>query len=252
MYVSAVRATGYRNLDGTVGLCHPLAIIVGENNAGKSSVIDALRTVLEPEAGPRARCWLREEDFAHDGHGTRIADELEIEVHLSDLNKAEQARMVTCLAPQAGLPPLRDTASDLRPGSDNKLISLVSALAPDGHTDRDAIVFLGIIISWPPHWSESCAWAAFGRTCLAWRGGSPSCVSARSVITGDELDLLTARVAQLRQELLDRRPVPAPTRPTWSASTRSKNEVEMIWAICDIDRSSQTLGTVRSIDGAVS
>jgi putative ATP-dependent endonuclease of the OLD family len=184
LYVSAVRATGYRNLNGTIGLCHPLAIIVGENNAGKSNVIDALRTVLEPEAGPRARCWLREEDFAHDGYGTRLADELEIEVHLSDLNKAEQARMVTCLAPQAGrgvakirlkatihptgrvqtqwfggdsqqadvephardaarvvyLPPLRDAISDLRPGRDNKLISLVSALAPDGHADRDAIV----------------------------------------------------------------------------------------------------------------
>ncbi len=184
MYVSAVRATGYRNLNGTIGLCHPLAIIVGENNAGKSNVIDAIRTVLEPEAGPRARCWLREEDFAHDGRGTRLADELEIEVHLSDLTKAEQARMVTCLAPQAGegvaklrlkatihptgrvqtqwfggdsqqadverhardavrfvyLPPLRDAVSDLRPGRDNKLISLISALAPDGHADRDAIV----------------------------------------------------------------------------------------------------------------
>jgi putative ATP-dependent endonuclease of OLD family len=184
LYVSAVRATGYRNLKGTVGLCHPLAIIVGENNAGKSNVIDALRTVLEPEAGPRARSWLREEDFTHDGYGTRLADELEIEVHLSDLNKAEQARMVTCLAPQAGdgiakirlkatlhpsgrvqtqwfggdsqqadverhardavrfvyLPPLRDAVSDLRPGRDNKLVSLVSALAPDGHVDRDAIV----------------------------------------------------------------------------------------------------------------
>jgi putative ATP-dependent endonuclease of OLD family len=184
LYVSAVRATGYRNLKGTVGLCRPLAIIVGENNAGKSNVIDALRTVLEPEAGPRARSWLREEDFAHDGYGTRLADELEVEVHLSDLDKAEQARMVTCLAPQAGdgiakirlkatlhpsgrvqtqwfggdsqqadverhardavrfvyLPPLRDAVSDLRPGRDNKLVSLVSALAPDGHADRDAIV----------------------------------------------------------------------------------------------------------------
>jgi predicted ATP-binding protein involved in virulence len=59
-------------------------VIVGENNAGKSNVIDALRTVLEPEVGPRARYWLREEDFAHDGHGTRIADELELEVQLSD------------------------------------------------------------------------------------------------------------------------------------------------------------------------
>lgn len=175
---------GYRNLDVTVPLCKPLSVIVGENNAGKSNVIDALRTVLEPEAGPRARCWLREEDFAHDGYGTRIADELELEVHLSDLSREEQARMVTCLAPQAGegaakirlkatlhpsgrvqtqwfggdsqqadverhardavrfvyLPPLRDAASDLRPGRDNKLVSLISALAPDGHADRDAIV----------------------------------------------------------------------------------------------------------------
>jgi putative ATP-dependent endonuclease of OLD family len=184
VYVSAIRATGYRNLDTTVGLCHPLAVIVGENNAGKSNVIDALRTMLEPEAGPRARCWLREEDFAHDGYGTRIADELELEVQLSALSKAEQARMVTCLAPQEGegaakirlkatihssgrvqtqwfggdsqhadverhardavrfvyLHPLRDAASDLRPGRDNKLISMVSALAPEGHPDRYAIV----------------------------------------------------------------------------------------------------------------
>jgi putative ATP-dependent endonuclease of OLD family len=184
LYVTAVRATGYRNLNITVPLCKPLAVIVGENNAGKSNVIDALRTVLEPEAGPRARCWLREGDFAHDGRGTRIADELELEVLLSDLSNAEQARMVTCLAPQAGvgmakirlkatihpsgrvqtqwfggdsqqadverhardavrfvyLQPLRDAASDLRPGRDNKLVSLISALAPDGHADRDAIV----------------------------------------------------------------------------------------------------------------
>ncbi len=184
MYVSALRATGYRNLNTTIDLCKPLAVIVGENNAGKSNVIDALRTVLEPEAGPRARCWLREEDFAHDGHGLRIADELELEVHLSDLTKAEQARMVTCLAPQTDegaakirlkatihssgrvqtqwfggdsqqadverhardavrfvyLHALRDAASDLRPGRDNKLVSLISALAPEGHADRDAIV----------------------------------------------------------------------------------------------------------------
>ena len=84
MYVSALRATNYRNLKTRpIGLCHPLAVVVGENNAGKSNLIDALRTVLEPEAGPRGRCWLREEDFAHDGEGTRIADELELEVWLS-------------------------------------------------------------------------------------------------------------------------------------------------------------------------
>jgi putative ATP-dependent endonuclease of the OLD family len=102
VYVSALKATRYRNLDGTFGLCRPLSVVVGENNAGKSNLIDALRTVLEPEAGPRARCWVREEDFAHDGHGLRSAEELELEVWLADLDPAAQSRMVTCLAPKAG------------------------------------------------------------------------------------------------------------------------------------------------------
>lgn len=102
MQIRALRASGYRNLQGTVGLSAPLAVLVGENNAGKSNVIDGLRTVLEPEAGPRARCWLREEDFAHDGLGQRATDELELEVVLAGLTAAEQARMVTCLAPSAG------------------------------------------------------------------------------------------------------------------------------------------------------
>ncbi len=102
VHVTALRAVDFRNLNTTIELCHPLAVVVGENNAGKSNVIDALRTVLEPEAGPRARHWLREEDFAHDGHGNRVADALELEVRLGGLTKAEQARMVTCLSPNDG------------------------------------------------------------------------------------------------------------------------------------------------------
>ena len=184
MRISALRATGYRNLDGQVGLCDPVAILVGENNAGKSNVIDALRSVLEPEMGPRGRHWLRIEDFTHDAQGTRVADQLDLEVELRDLSPGEQARLVTCLAPNSGpgvakirlnatigaderiqtrwfggdaqvpdverharsavrfvyLHPLRDAANDLRPGRDNKLVGLISALAPAGHDDREAIV----------------------------------------------------------------------------------------------------------------
>lgn len=102
MFVTALRAVGFRNLDTTIEVCHPLAVVVGENNAGKSNLIDALRTVLEPEAGPRVRHWLRVEDFAHDGRGNRQNDELELEVRLGGLTKSEQARMVTCLTPKAG------------------------------------------------------------------------------------------------------------------------------------------------------
>lgn len=100
--LTALKASGYRNLDGIYVLPAPLAVLVGENNAGKSNVIDALRIVLEPEseAGPIARLW--PEDFAHDGRGRPLAPELELEVWLADLSEAEQARMVTCLAPSLG------------------------------------------------------------------------------------------------------------------------------------------------------
>lgn len=158
-------------------------MLVGENNAGKSNVIDACRLLFEPEAGPRARRWITDEDFTHDGAGVRTTDTFELEAELADLDEAEQARMVTCLAPSLGpscarlrlharlradgkvhaewfggdsdhpdlerwareaitftyLHPLRDAASDLRPGRDNRLVGLLSALAPEGHTDRETI-----------------------------------------------------------------------------------------------------------------
>lgn len=102
MKITALQASGYRNLDGIYGLPAPLAVIVGENNAGKSNLIDALRTILEPDNPPHGRRWLREEDFAHDGSGKRVAEELVLEVRLEDLDGAEQSRMLTCLAPEEG------------------------------------------------------------------------------------------------------------------------------------------------------
>jgi putative ATP-dependent endonuclease of OLD family len=184
VYISALKASGFRNLSGTFGLCAPLAVVVGENNSGKSNLVDALRAVLEPEAGPRARHWLTQDDFTHDGHLNPTTEELELEVQLRGLTADERGRMVTCLAPADGpdaaklrlkarvgtdgrvstqwyggdsqhpdverhareavrfvyLHPLRDAAADLRPGRDNKLISLIAALAPVAHPDRDRIV----------------------------------------------------------------------------------------------------------------
>lgn len=37
MYVTALRSGGYRNLEGKVELCQPLAVLIGENNAGPGS-----------------------------------------------------------------------------------------------------------------------------------------------------------------------------------------------------------------------
>lgn len=183
MFISALEAHGYRNLEGLYPLCAPLSVLVGENNAGKSNVIDGLRAVLEPEAGPRARNWITPSDFRHDGHGVPEVTELELAVHLTGLGDDAQGRMVTCRSPSRGadtaivrlkatlgagdriqtqwiggdsengepdrhsregvrfvyLHPLRDAASDLRPGKDNKLVSLIKALAPGDHPDRAAI-----------------------------------------------------------------------------------------------------------------
>ncbi len=102
MKITSLLAEGYRNLNGTYDLPAPLAVIVGENNAGKSNLIDALRTVLEPDNPARGRCWLREEDFVHDGTGIRSADELALAVRLEGLDGAEQSRMLTCLALDEG------------------------------------------------------------------------------------------------------------------------------------------------------
>ena len=182
--MSAIRATGFRNLTGRIPLCEPLAVLVGENNAGKSNVIDACRLLFAPEAGPRARRWITQDDFAHDAAGVRTTDEFELEAELRGLSDAERARMVTCLAPSLDVPdaarlrlrarlrpdgrvdtewvggdgdhpdlerwareaitctylhPLRDAAADLRPGRENRLVGLLSSLAPEGHGDRAAI-----------------------------------------------------------------------------------------------------------------
>jgi putative ATP-dependent endonuclease of the OLD family len=162
MRVSAIHLRGFRNLDGRVPLSGDLAIVVGENNTGKSNLIEACRLLFDAEGGPRSGPWITERDFAHDGAGTPVADSFELEAELADLDEGEQARMVTCLAPSLGvgcarlrlrarlradgradtewlggdsdhpeverwareavsftyLHPLRDAASDLRPGRD--------------------------------------------------------------------------------------------------------------------------------------
>jgi len=181
--LQGIQATGFRNLNGWIPMAGQLAVLAGENNVGKSNVIDACRLLFDPEAGPKGRLWITESDFAHDGHGTRSVDQFELEAVLTDLDEQDSARLVTCLAPSLGpqaarlrlraslrtngrvdsewlggdsnhpdveawareavtftyLHPLRDAASDLRPGRNNRLLALIGALAPEGHADRPAI-----------------------------------------------------------------------------------------------------------------
>ena len=102
MRIEWVCLDGFRNLKCEVHLTAPLCVVVGANNTGKTNVVDALRTVLWPADGPRARRWITEEDFVHGADGARMRDDFEIEVVLGGLSPEEEAVLATCLSPSLG------------------------------------------------------------------------------------------------------------------------------------------------------
>jgi putative ATP-dependent endonuclease of the OLD family len=100
--LTCVRLQGFRNLNGSINLCGPLSLIVGENNNGKSNLIDAIRLVLRALAYPSHQLWVTLEDFPHDGHGVPVANAFEIEAIFTDLSDRQLGRLVSCLAPSLG------------------------------------------------------------------------------------------------------------------------------------------------------
>lgn len=180
MRLAKLRVKGFRNLEGEIEFPSVLTLVVGENNSGKSNVIDALRLITRPRAGKRFSLWIGRDDFRQDSNGNREVDTFEITACYTDLSIQETGRMVACLTPSQGkntaqmrlvarldhaeqldvewyggdsmqpnverwardavqhtyLHPLRDAATDLRPGRDNKLVQLLSALAPETTSRR--------------------------------------------------------------------------------------------------------------------
>jgi putative ATP-dependent endonuclease of OLD family len=103
VFIDSLKLSQFRGISTTLWFNSPLAVVVGENNTGKSAAIDALRTVLWPSDGPRARRWITVEDFTHDPvTGGRTSDAFEIEVGFGGLSASDEAEMVTCLSPSLG------------------------------------------------------------------------------------------------------------------------------------------------------
>jgi predicted ATP-dependent endonuclease of OLD family len=82
--LASVRLQGFRNLTCSINLCGPLSLIVGENNSGKSNLIDAIRLVLRALAYPSHQLWVTLEEFPHDGRGVQVADAFEIKAPVVD------------------------------------------------------------------------------------------------------------------------------------------------------------------------
>jgi recombinational DNA repair ATPase RecF len=78
MYIAAVTAEALPNLSGRNALTQPLAIVLGEDNSGKSNLIDALPAL------PTGR-RIRREDFRQGGYGARTADTMTLEADLAGL-----------------------------------------------------------------------------------------------------------------------------------------------------------------------
>lgn len=98
---------GYRGLHCDVEINSPLSILAGANNAGKSTLIDAIRTVTHGYTDARAGAPVRPSDFPHSDDGTLVADTFDITLRYKNLDVSELGRMVTCLSPRHGV----DTAA---------------------------------------------------------------------------------------------------------------------------------------------
>ncbi len=102
MHLSRLRLSGFRNLDCEVSLCGGFAVLTGENNSGKTNVIDAVRILSAAEAGPAEQLTPAERDFAHDAAGKAVTDTFSIEAIFEGMDALQEGRMVTALAPEHG------------------------------------------------------------------------------------------------------------------------------------------------------
>lgn len=102
MHLTSLSLNGFRGITCDIALPEPLTVIVGANNAGKTNVIDALRTVLWPIDGPSARQWITAADFAHETDTGLVRRDFTIEVTIGGLTGADEGILTTCLSPSLG------------------------------------------------------------------------------------------------------------------------------------------------------
>jgi putative ATP-dependent endonuclease of the OLD family len=99
VHLVELRTHGFRNLPAVVPIAEPVAVVVGENNAGKSNLIDAMRSTLRPLHSYREQHEITIDDFAADpASGEPITAELAVELVFDGLDQHARGRMLTCLS----------------------------------------------------------------------------------------------------------------------------------------------------------
>ncbi|WP_230813724.1 MULTISPECIES: ATP-dependent nuclease [Rhodococcus erythropolis group] len=100
--LSAVKIVGFRGLDVEIPFAGPLCLITGANNAGKSSVIDALRAVVLPFSGQNGKHWITPTDFTRVPDGQAPVTELTITITIDEIGTKHRGQLISVLAPSAG------------------------------------------------------------------------------------------------------------------------------------------------------
>lgn len=93
MYILGVKIENFRGIGKeTIFKFNPgITVLVGENDSGKSTVIDAIRYVV----GTTDQNWYRVE--ISDYHNENTEDEIRISICFSDLSLKEKAAFMECL-----------------------------------------------------------------------------------------------------------------------------------------------------------
>lgn len=102
MRIDSVSISGFRGIEGNIGISAPLGLIAGPNNAGKSSVIDALRSVLQPFSEQQGQKWITSSDFTRTDSPGGGLPEIVITVHLADIRPDDRGRFISILSPLQG------------------------------------------------------------------------------------------------------------------------------------------------------
>jgi putative ATP-dependent endonuclease of OLD family len=98
VFLERLDIEGLRNCCESVRFDRSLTLLLGENNAGKTNVIDALRLVLPSDGTDRLRPLAT--DFARALDGARLSDEFTLTAVFADLSVKEQGLAANALAPE--------------------------------------------------------------------------------------------------------------------------------------------------------
>lgn len=106
MHISKVHIHNFRCIENLeLSFDSGLNVIIGENNTGKTAVLDALRIILA-RGDERRDIWISEDDFHIDSTGKRTSS-IEIDVVFSDPSVEQQAAFIELLVPNREVPELQ-------------------------------------------------------------------------------------------------------------------------------------------------